>query len=133
MERLDKNTNISKQRHGCVTAWLVLMIFFNSLIAIMYFFASDIVTKKSPYNVSTTMVMLLGVIGVGNVIFSILLFQWKRIGFWGFIITGILTSFINLKIGLGTLQSLFGLFGIVLLYGILKVKKQNVTGWENLE
>ena len=133
METIDENSNASKQRHGCVTAWLVLMIIANSLTAILYLFASDIITKNLPGNVSTAMIILLGVIGIGNVIFSVLLFQWKKIGFWGFTITSVGALIINLSIGLGIGQSLFGLVGIAILYGVLQIKKENVTTWKNLE
>ena len=106
METIDKNTNAPKQRHGCVTAWLVLMIIVNSLLAIYYLFASDMVTNNLLGNVSTTMIILLGVIGIGNVISSVLLFQWKKIGFWGFTITSVCALIINLSIGLDIGQSL---------------------------
>lgn len=132
METIDKNTNAPKQRHGCVTAWLVLMIIVNSLLAIYYLFASDMVTNNLLGNVSTTMIILLGVIGIGNVISSVLLFQWKKIGFWGFTITSVCALIINLSIGLDIGQSLFGLVGIAILYGVLQIKKENVTTWENL-
>jgi hypothetical protein len=133
MEISNENSNVVKQRHGCVTAWLILMIILNSLIAIIYLFASDMITKNLPGNVSTPMIVLLGIIGIGNVVFSVLLFQWKKIGFWGFIFTSIGALIINLNIGLGIGQSLFGLVGIAILYGVLQIKKENVTTWENLE
>ena len=133
METIDENSNAPKQRHGCVTAWLVLMIIANSLTAILYLFASDMITKNLPGNVSTAMIILLGVIGIGNVIFSVFLFQWKKIGFWGFTITSVGALIINLSIGLGIGQSLFGLVGIAILYGVLQIKKENVTTWKNLE
>ena len=133
METIDENSNTPKKRHGCVTAWLVLMIIANSITAILYLFASDMITKNFPGNVSTPMIILLGVIGIGNVIFSVLLFQWKKIGFWGFTITSICTLIINVSIGLGIGQSLIGLVGIAMLYGVLQIKNENVTTWENLE
>lgn len=74
----NENSNVAKQRHGCVTAWLILMIICNSLIAIIYLFASDLFTNNLSGNVSTSMIILLGIIGIGNVVFSVLLFQWKK-------------------------------------------------------
>jgi len=133
MENINENVDVTKQRHGCVTAWLILMIIANSLTAILYLFASEMITKNLPGDVSTPMIILLGIIGIGNVIFSVLLFQWKKFGFWGFIVTSIGALIINLTIGLGIGQSLFGLVGIAVLYGVLQIKKDNVTAWENLE
>lgn len=133
MEQINENPNVSKQRHGCVTAWLVLMIIANSLTAIIYLFASEMITDNLPGNVSTPMIILLGIIGIANIVFSVMLFQWKKLGFWGFIITSIGALIINLSIGLGIGQSLFGLVGIAILYGVLQIKKDSITAWENLE
>ena len=133
METNTENSNVTKQRHGCLTAWLILMIIANSATAILYLFASEMITKNLLGEVSTPMIILLGIIGIGNVIFSVLILQWKKLGFWGFIITSIGAVIINSTIGLGIGQSLFGLIGIAIFYGILQIKKDNVTGWENLE
>lgn len=127
------NSNIEKQRHGCVTAWLILMIIVNSLTSLVNLFASDMITKNLPGNVSTQMVILLGVIGIGNVIFAVLLFQWKKIGFWGFVVSGIAAFIINISIGLDIVQSLLGLVGIAVLYGVFQIKKDNIPAWDNLE
>ena len=123
----------TKQRHGCVTAWLILIIIFNSLSAILYLFAGEMVSENFPGGISDSMMILLAILGIGNVIFALLLFKWKKIGFWGFVATSIVTLFINLSIGLGIGQSLFGLVGIVILYFVLQIKKDDVTTWNNLE
>lgn len=133
METLDHNPIASKQRHGCVTAWLILMIIFNSLISVLYLFASDKITENLPGNVSNILVILLGLVGISNVIFAVLLFQWKKIGFWGFVLTSVAAFGLNLSIGLGVYQSFLGFVGIAILYGILHLKKENVTTWESLE
>ncbi len=133
MEDIKDNTNEIKDRHGCVTTWLVLMIIVNSMTAILYFFANDLITQNLQGDVSNTMIILLGLLGVGNVIFAAMLLKWRKIGFWGFLITSIGTLFINIIIGLGIGQSLFGLIGIGVLYGVLQIKKNNISAWENLE
>jgi hypothetical protein len=133
METTNENPKVSKQRHGCVTAWLILMIVVNSMIAALYLFAREMVTKNLPGDVSTPMIILLGIFGIANVIFSIMLFQWKKLGFWGFVLTSAGAIIINISIGLGIGQSLFGLTGVAILYGILQIKQGNATAWENLE
>lgn len=89
MEDLGENNNVPKQRHGCVTAWLILMIIANSLAALSYLFTGDFIAIRFPGGISNSMLILLALLGIGNVIFSILLYKWKKIGFWGFLITGI--------------------------------------------
>jgi len=133
METTNENPKVSKQRHGCVTAWLILMIVANSLTAGLYLFAKEMVTKSLPGDVSTPLIILLGICAIGNVIFSVMLFQWKKLGFWGFVVTGVGAIIINLIIGFSIGQSLFGLAGIAILYGVLQIKQGNFTAWENLE
>lgn len=133
METTNENPKVSKQRHGCVTAWLIFLIVANSLTAALYLFAREMVTKNLPGDVSTPMIILLGIFGIANVIFSVLLFQWKKIGFWGFIVTSAGAIVINIIIGLGVGQSLFGLAGVAILYGILQIKQGSVTAWDNLD
>jgi len=132
MDYVNETTSNLKQRHGCVTAWLIFMIVVNSLMAILYLFAGNIIAQNLPGGISNSMLILLAILGVGNVIFSILLFKWMKIGFWGFLLTSIAALAVNLNIGLGVVQSLLGLAGIAVLYGVLQIKKDNVSAWTNL-
>ena len=123
----------TKQRHGCVTTWLVIMIIANSITALIYLFASETILQNMLESVSRSIILLLAVICILNVIFSVMLLQWKKWGFWGFLITSFGALIINLNIGISAAQSVFGLAGIAILYGILQIKKDNVTAWQNLE
>ena len=131
MENL--NDNNSKQRHGCVTAWLTLMIIANSITAITCLFAEDLILQSLPITISKSTLIVLALIGVANVIFAILLFKWSKIGFWGFLLSTLGSLIINLNIGLDVGQSMLGLAGFALLYGVLQIKKDNVSAWKNLE
>lgn len=123
----------AKQRHGCVTAWLILMIISNSLTSIFYLFMGDTVSQALPTPIPQPMMMALGIIGVVNLVFSIMLFQWKKWAFWAFAGTSLITLGINLSMGLGFVTSILGLSGAAILYGILQIKKDGVTAWENLD
>lgn len=133
MDVLDENLDVSKQRHGCVTAWLVLMLVVNSLTALLYLFFSDMVTSALPAEVSPSLILALGLVGIANVVFAVLLLRWKKIGFWGFLITSVATLLINMNMGVSIVQSMFGLVGIAILYGILQIKGNGKSAWENLE
>src|SRR5512133_1840059 len=104
METTNENPNVPKQRHGCVTAWLILMIVANSLSAGLYLFAREMLTKSLPGEVSTPMIILLGICAIGNIIFSVMLFQWMKLGFWGFVVTTAAALIINMSIGLSVGQ-----------------------------
>ncbi len=122
-----------KKRHGCVTAWLILMIIANS-IAILGSFVVNSFGPDAPAEVFTRgNQLLLGIIAVANLAFSILLLQWKRWAFWGFLCSSSLTFVINLMSGVGIVVSLTGLIGVALLYAILQIKEQGVSAWSQLE
>ena len=131
MENIKQSS--SKNRHGCVTAWLIFMIIANSLSAILYLFAGNMVAHNFPGEISNSTIIILALLSIGNVVFSIMLLKWMKIGFWGFLATSIGALIINLSIGLGIVQSLFGLLGLGVLYGILQIKKDNESAWNNLD
>jgi len=122
----------NKQRHGCVTAWLILMIILNSFTALMYLLFGNTIVQNLASDASVSMIMLLGLFGVGNVIFAILLLNWKKVGFYGFVATSLIVFIINISIGLRIGQSLFGLVGIAILYGVLQIKGGDRPAWNNL-
>ncbi len=122
----------TKQRHGCLTAWLIFMIVANSLTAVVYLFAGEMITKNLSVPIPNSMMVLLALVGVANVIFSVFIFLWKKWAFWGFAVTSLAALIINITLGLGVGQSLFGLAGVAIFYGVLQIKRDNVTGWSNL-
>ena len=123
-----------KDRHGCVTAWLILMIVANGLVALVYLFFGNAVAENMPGQPSTLIMVVLALLSILNVVFAVMLFQWKKLGFYGFVANAVIGFGINLAIGLGLLQSLFGLLGIAILYGIFQMQgKDGVSAWENLE
>ncbi|MCB9304512.1 MAG: hypothetical protein H6566_28090 [Lewinellaceae bacterium] len=123
----------TKQRHGCVTAWLIFMIIANSLTAVTYLFMGDTVSQNLPNPIPQPMMLTLAAVSILNLVLAIMLFQWKKWAFWAFAGTSLIALAINLSLGLGVGTSLFGLVGIAILYGILQIKKDGVTAWENLE
>lgn len=122
-----------RQRHGCVTAWLSLMILFNSITALVYFFKTNWIISTVGGNASRQLIFLLGIVAIANVAFALLLFRWKRVGFFGFILSSLLALGVNLAIGYSIGQCLAGLIGIILLYAILQIKQGGFKAWEHLE
>ncbi len=125
----------AKSRHGCLTAWLVLMIAANSASAVssalMYLFGSEAMRQTLPDPPWWTLPVL-AVFSLLNLVCAISLFRWKKWGFWGVCVTGVVTLIVNLSVGLGILQALTGLGGVLLLYGVLQIGKEN-KGWSQLE
>jgi hypothetical protein len=123
----DRSYTPPPERQGCVTAWLVLMLILNSLGAIAYLFLSKLMEQKLKTS-STTIVMII-IIALLNVFFAIQLLSWKKAGFYGFFITTIIEFIINFCIKLPLITCAIGLSGIVILYGILQIKKGGRSAW----
>lgn len=128
----NENSKLESSRHGCLTAWLVLMIVANSIGAIQYLFFSEWLIKNLHKEISQSVLVIYAISGLANVVFSISILKWKKWGFWGFILTSILGLFLNLNIGLSIVQSIFGLVGAVILFGLLHLKKDGKEAWKNL-
>ena len=122
-----------KQRHGCVTAWLILMIIANAFAAVSYLFMGNAISESLPVSIPSSVILLLGLVSIVNLIFAIMLFKWKKWAFWGFAATSIVALIINLSLGMGIGRSLLGLLGIVILYAVLQIQKNGVKDWDNLE
>jgi hypothetical protein len=123
----------NKQRHGCLTAWLIYMIIAYTIISVTYFFNTNKISEISPYRTSENMLLIYGTLGIFNIGFCVLIFKWVRIGFWGILVTSSIVFVTQLINGHGFFQPVIGLLGIIVLYALLQIKKQNVSGWENLE
>uniref|UniRef100_UPI00404B332F hypothetical protein n=1 Tax=Fulvivirga sp. TaxID=1931237 RepID=UPI00404B332F len=122
----------SKQRHGCVTAWLIFMIIINSLSVLLYVSSGQTISENLPKPIPQPIMLTLIIASFANLVFAVMLFQWKRWAFWAFAGTSILGLIINLYLELGIGTSLFGLMGVAILYGILQIKKDGVSAWDNL-
>jgi hypothetical protein len=121
----------SKSRHGCLTVWLVIIIIGSSLSALMYLFGSEIIRRTFPDTPGWTFIILI-VLSLFNIVCAIALLQWKKWGFWGICASSIAAIIINIVIGLGIGYILSGLIGVVLLYAVLQIGKEN-KGWPQLD
>ncbi len=121
----------SKQRHGCLTALLIVMIVLNAATALFYLVGSAVLRDMLP-NAPGWLFPVLVVFSLFNLVCAIALLQWKKWAFWGFAATSIVGLVINLSIGLGIGKSLAGLVGLAVLYGTLQIGNEN-KGWPQLE
>jgi|SRR5579862_4311657 len=121
----------AKQRDGCLTAWLVLMIIGNSVTALLFVLFRERIKSHSP-NAPAWIAPALTVASAANVVFAVALFRWKKWGFWGLLGTSILAFVTNLIIGTSVLQTILGLLGIGILYFLLQSGDAK-RGWTQLE
>lgn len=120
-----------KQRHGCLTAFLVLMVIANAASALMYLLGSAAIRQNFP-SAPAWAFPVLAVMGIVNVVCAIALFQWKKWGFFGFLVTSAITFVVNLMVGLNIVQAILGLAGVAILYGVLQIGKER-KGWTQLD
>ena len=124
---------MKKERHGCVTAWLIVMMIINALTGLAYLFFGELMAQSFPAHISQSTLWILAALTLINSVLAIMLFQWKKWAFWMFAISSLVAFAINLSLGLGTTTSLLGLSGFVVLFGILQIRKDGVSAWQNLE
>ena len=120
-----------KQRHGCLTVFLVVMIIANAVTALVYILAGTSL-RQSLGNLPGWALPVLTVLGIFNIVCAVALFQWKKWAFWVFLASAVITFAINLSIGLGIGQSVLGLVGIAILYWVLQMGGEK-KGWTQLE
>ncbi len=120
-----------KQRHGCLTAWLVLMIIANGFAALGTPLMVGSIQQTIP-NFPAWVVWPIALLAVLNLVFAVALFNWKKWGFFGFLGTSLAAFGLNIYATIGIAQAVFGLVGIAVLYGVLQIGGQK-SGWSQLE
>lgn len=129
-EEMFGDVSAGKQRHGCLTAYLIFMIFINTLMSLAYFLTGGAIAEAA--DVPGWSIPVLGLFGLINVACAVGLFMWKKWCFLGFAASACIVFALNLIIGLGVGSSVFGLVGIAVLYGVLQIGDGN-KGWDQLE
>ena len=125
----------TKNRHGCLTAYLILMLVSFAFTILIYVAQASILKSMSRVpawrSAADLGSSLLGIICV------IALFRWKRWGFWGYCILAAAGLTINIlahsNIFLTIIGSVAGVAGIVILFGVLNIGGKDDKGWPQLE
>lgn len=94
------------ERGGCLTTLLVVIVVGNCLVAIWNLVIYATLAQFLPYMPDTPdlprgQLYLLGVVCMANVVSAVLIWNWRRIGFWGIIAAAIVSLAINLSNHLG--------------------------------
>lgn len=124
---------MQKQRHGCLTAWLIYLIIAYSLGTFLYFFKTDELSKAAQYEISEDMRLIYGSFSFLGAIFAIMLFKWVKLGFWGILAISILLFVAQILNDQRIMSPIFILICLGILYGLLRLKRGNESAWNNLE
>jgi hypothetical protein len=120
-----------KERHGCLTAWLIAMAVMSIFAAIVYLVAAGFFLALLP-EASTWMICGLAALAIINIGLAIALSNWKKWGFWAYCATSAAAFAINLAMGTGLGPSFMGLLGVVILFVALQIGGAR-KGWPQLE
>ena len=125
-----------KQRHGCLTAWLVLLIILGAFsllgTAVGYLVAPEAIREALPDAPAWTFPAI-GVISLLGVVFAIALFTWKKWAFWGYLVSSIAMVVVNVEMGAPLWQSILNLAGVAILFAVLHIGGKEKKGWSQLE
>ncbi|MCP3673840.1 MAG: hypothetical protein GY829_05145 [Gammaproteobacteria bacterium] len=122
------NLQGKKSRHGCLTAYLILMIIANSGTFLLYLY----LLIANVANFPAWTIPVLCFFGVVNLTCSIALLKLKKWGFYGFVASSIVVTGVNVLSGIAISSSFGGLIGIAILFGVLQIGKEN-KGWTQLD
>ncbi len=62
-----------------------------------------------------------------------MLLKWVKLGFWGILSTSIILCVIQIIASHKILYPIGNIIFVLILFGLMKLKKNNISGWENLE
>ena len=117
---------VTKTRHGCLTVFLLLMILGNALIAILFALLSEDIDMSDELIVGQIIISSL------TLICAILIWKWRRIGFWGIVILAGLGFILSLITG-EIFEAFRNFVPVFFLWAALAKVKDGVSGWKNLE
>lgn len=108
-------------RGGCLTAFLVLMIVANAGTALLYFLNPGPIIAQFP-RLGGGPLALLGVGMLLNIVLATLVWQWRRVGVYGFIAVALVVFPINLYVGIPLIRATVGLAGPLILALLVRPK-----------
>ena len=121
-----------RQRHGFTTFWLVGSLIFGFISAIFCLFVSQFMSEL--LDASIWYVLASGIILVLGIIADILMLRWKKSGFFIFIGINILQPILStIMMEFDIFTIIFSLVAIVIRWGVLNIRKNGKTVWEQLE
>jgi hypothetical protein len=148
----------TKNRHGCLLAWLILIIIANSMTALSYLvytlgrdmimqtfrsfasqsqlYQSQLLQVQILLGVPVWVFIVLIAFSIFNVVCAIALLLWKKWGFWGYCASSAAVLALNLLyVSRETWQIIYsavgGLLWVLLLFAVLHIGREN-KGWPQL-
>ena len=121
----------TKNRHGFLASYLVLLLVIFAGIAIVYI--ADATILKSHLRIPAWKTPVELALCLLDIICVIALFRWKKWGFWGICGLSVVGLIINILSGVNIYLAVAGLWGIAIIFGVLNIGGKDDKGWPQLE
>jgi hypothetical protein len=102
-----------RERGGCLSVLLVLMLIANPLTGLYYLAFGSAVRQALP-NLPAWALLVLGILAFGNFACALAVWRWKKWGIYGFAASSLVIFLINASY-IGVLTAALGLLGIAIL------------------
>ncbi len=120
---------IKRERHGFTSFCLVLLILINVFLILFMIFSPELF-----YDYGVDLIVFFSIVAITKIIGLILLLCWKKFGFVFLIIISTISFFIILAYDMIYYeQFLFDIVGIIVLCGVLQIRKNGKSTWKQLE
>ncbi|MBJ7537298.1 hypothetical protein [Marinomonas transparens] len=120
------NQQPEKARGFLIVAFAILIFVTMPIMAMTYFTIPEAIIKIYP-KASVGLLYFLGVLNVFSMVFTSLVWAWKKIGVYGFFVVLAVSLLINLYIGVAASEFLVSLTGGAILLFIVQNR------WEQFE
>ena len=118
-----------KERHGCVSAWLWIVIVANLCFCIYYFMT--MLDSESSLSFGYG---LLSALSVSLILGAILLMRWSRCGFYLMMVASLLALVVNhFLLEIEVAYSIHGILGMLFWWAILQIRKNGVSAWKLMD
>jgi hypothetical protein len=113
------NTVSERQRTGCLSTWLIILIGINVFAAISYITGGNSVFYRRP-EAPDWLLIAFGVVFVLNIICAYGLWAWKKWGLYGFGLSFVATMALHAVIGGNTIAVLIAILGIFMIFALIR-------------
>jgi len=122
---------MKKERNIILTLFLIFSIIANITTSFNYL---NLITSESPFfNIYPVKTIVLFIGCMLGIVFDILILKWNKIGFYGALIGSLIVFFINMSFKEITFsQSLYGIYGLLILFILMQIKKNGVSTWTHI-
>ena len=126
----ERNREDFKSRN-IILSFYILFFMFCDLYLIKANTDSDITNDILLYKHSKATNYFLITLNAIDLILSIFLLKWKKWAFWLLTLTSTISVFLSIYLD-KSLLPIIGFFYIIVLFALLQLKKNNITGWNRL-